>query len=93
VWLSSSLGRSSRPTRPPPGARRLFLRDPGIEETALPASDGQTFHYRYRGLRLLIEGQNRMFLVPDVWSASDSTLIVPLDGSVRVQFQFQNQVP
>jgi hypothetical protein len=72
---------------------RLFLRDPGIEETALPASDGQTFHYRYRGLRLLIEGQNRMFLVPDVWSASDSTLIVPLDGSVRVQFQFQNQVP
>ena len=72
---------------------RLFLRDPGIEETALPASDGQTFHYRYRGLRLLIEGQNRMFLVPDVWSASDSTLIVPLDGSARVQFQFQNQLP
>lgn len=72
---------------------RLFLRDPGIEETVLPASDGQTFHYRYRGLRLLIEGQNRMFLVPDVWSASDSTLIVPMDGSVRVQFQFQNQLP
>jgi hypothetical protein len=72
---------------------RLFLRDPGIEETVLPASEGQTFHYRYRGLRLLIEGQNRMFLVPDVWSASDSTLIVPLDGSVRVQFQFQNQLP
>jgi hypothetical protein len=72
---------------------RLFLRDPGIEETVLPASEGQTFHYRYRGLRLLIEGQNRMFLVPDVWSASDSTLIVPLNGSVRVQFQFQNQLP
>jgi hypothetical protein len=72
---------------------RLFLHDPGIEETALPASEGQTFHYRYRGLRLLIEGQNRMFLVPDTWSASDSTLIVRLDGSVRVQFQFQNQLP
>jgi hypothetical protein len=72
---------------------RLFLRDPGIEETVLPPSEGQTFHYRYRGLRLLIEGQNRMFLVPDQWSASDSTLIVPLDGSVRVQFQFQNQPP
>lgn len=72
---------------------RLFLRDPGIEETVLPASEGQMFHYRYRGLRPLIEGQNRMFLVPDVWSASDSTLIVPLDGSVRVQFQFQNQLP
>jgi hypothetical protein len=73
---------------------RLFLRDgPVIEETVLPHSEGQTFHYRYRGLRLLIESQNRMFLVPDEWSASDSTLIVPLDGSVRVQFQFQNQLP
>jgi hypothetical protein len=72
---------------------RLFLREPDIEETVLPPSEGQTFHYRYRGLRLLIEGQDRMFLVPDAWSASDSTLIVPLDGSVRVQFQFQNQPP
>ena len=72
---------------------RLFLHDAGIEETVLPPSGGQTFHYRYRGLRLLIEGQDRMFLVPDRWSASDTTLIVPLDGSVRVQFQFQNQPP
>jgi hypothetical protein len=72
---------------------RLFLRDPWIEETQLPPSQGQTFHYRYRGLHLLIEGQNRMFLVPGSWSASDSTLIVPLDGSVRVQFQFQDQPP
>ena len=72
---------------------RLFLHDPYVKETVLPLSEGQTFHYRYRGLRLLIEGQNRMFLVPDEWSASDSTLIVPLDGSVRIQFQFQNQAP
>ena len=72
---------------------RLFLRDPGVEETMLPASEGQTFHYRYRRLRLLIVGHDRMFLVPDTWSASNSTLIVPLDGSVRVQFQFQNQRP
>jgi hypothetical protein len=72
---------------------RLFLRDPGITETLLPPSDGQTFHYRYRGLRLLIDGQDRMFLVPEHWSASDSTLIVPLDESVRVQFQFENQPP
>jgi hypothetical protein len=72
----------------------LFPRDPpGIEETQLSPSEGQTFHYRYRGLRLLIEGQNRMFLVPGYWSASDSTLMIALDGSVRVQFQFQNQPP
>jgi hypothetical protein len=72
---------------------RLLLRDPGVEETVLPASQGQTFHYRYRHLRLLIEGHDRMFLVPDRWSASDSTLIVRLDGPVRVQFQFQNEAP
>jgi hypothetical protein len=72
---------------------RLFLRSPGIEETALPVSPGQTFRYRYRHLRLLIEGKDRMFLVPDRWSASDSTLIVALDATVRVQFQFQNDPP
>jgi hypothetical protein len=72
---------------------RLFLTDPGIGEATLPPSEGQTFHYRYWGLRLLIEGQDRMFLVPDRWSASDLTLIVPLNDSVRVQFQFVNQQP
>ncbi|WP_410612642.1 hypothetical protein [Amycolatopsis sp. lyj-109] len=71
----------------------LFLRSPGIQETKLPPSEGQTFHYRYRHLRLLIHGKDRMFLVADNWSASNSTIIVPLDGSVRVQFQFQNQPP
>lgn len=72
---------------------RLFLTDPGIGEATLPPSEGQTFHYRYWGLRLLIEGQDRMFLVPDRWSASDSTLMVPLNDSVRVQFQFVDQQP
>jgi hypothetical protein len=72
---------------------RLFITDPFIKETALPASEGQTFHYRYRHLRLLIEGKDRMFLIPDTWSASDSTLVVPLDGSVRVRFQFTNDKP
>jgi hypothetical protein len=72
---------------------RLYLRDPGVEETALPAAPSQTFQYRYRRLRLLIQGHDRMFLVPDTWSASDSTLVLPLDGSVRAQFQFQNDPP
>lgn len=74
---------------------QLFLHDlpPGSERVLLPASAGQTFHYRYRGLRLLIESGDRMFLVPARWSGSDTTLVVTLDGSVRVQFQFQNQLP
>jgi len=72
---------------------RLFLRSPGIEERVLAESPGQTFRYRYRNLRLLIHGNNRMFLVPYHWSPSNSTLVVELDGSVRVQFQFENQLP
>jgi hypothetical protein len=72
---------------------RLFLRAPGIDETTLPPSAGQSYRYRYRHLRLLIQGHDRMFLVPDRWSASDSTLIATLDSSVRVQFQFQNEPP
>ncbi|TWD82907.1 hypothetical protein FB561_4053 [Kribbella amoyensis] len=72
---------------------RLQLRSPGIEETALRPGAGQTFHYRYRGLRLLVVGQNRLFLVPQNWSGSNTTLVVPLNDSVRVQFQFQNDPP
>lgn len=72
---------------------KLALRSPGIEETALRAGAGQTFNYRYRGLRLLVVGENRLFLVPANWSASDTTLILPLDNSIRVQLQFENDPP
>jgi hypothetical protein len=72
---------------------RLYLTSPGVEERALPVLPGQTFLYRYRHLRLLIEGSDRLFLVPDTWSASDSTLVVPLNGSVRVQFRFVDDPP
>ncbi|WP_328321602.1 hypothetical protein OHA70_24830 [Kribbella sp. NBC_00382] len=72
---------------------RLQLRSPGIEETSIRTGTEQSFNYRYRGLRLLVVGQNRLFLVPQQWNAANTTLIVPLDGSVRVQFQFQNDPP
>jgi hypothetical protein len=72
---------------------KLAPRSPGIVETALSAGAGQTFHYRYRGFRLLVVGENRMFLVPQKWTASNTTLVVPLDDSVRVQFQFVNDPP
>jgi hypothetical protein len=72
---------------------RLYLRSPGIDEKALEQSEGQSFHYRYRNLRLLIHAGDLMFLVPNQWSASNSTLVVRMDDSVRVQFQFQNQRP
>ncbi|MEV0288808.1 MULTISPECIES: hypothetical protein [unclassified Kribbella] len=72
---------------------KLALRSPGLEETALRPGAGQTFNYRYRGLRLLVVGDDRLFLVPQQWNASNTTVVVPLDSSVRVQFQFQNDPP
>lgn len=72
---------------------KLALRSPGIEETALRPGAGQTFNYRYRGLRLLVVGQNRLFLVPQTWTPSNTTLVIPLNDAVRVQFQFQNDPP
>jgi hypothetical protein len=72
---------------------RLFLTDGIVKETALPAEEGARFKFRYRGLRLLIHGDGKLFLVPEKWSPSDSTLLVPLDDSVRVQFRFVNRAP
>ena len=72
---------------------RLYLTDGIVEETALPTQDADGFRFRYRGLRLLIQGEGQMFLVPAQWSASNSTLAVPLDDTVRVQFRFVNQAP
>jgi hypothetical protein len=72
---------------------RLNSVSPTIKESALPASAAQTFHYRYRGLHLLIQGRDRLFLVPGVWSPSNFTLMLPMDGSVRLQFQFENLRP
>ncbi|MGR6962852.1 hypothetical protein ACU610_00060 [Geodermatophilus sp. URMC 61] len=73
---------------------RLYLTSPGIEETALAVEADQRFRYRYRQLRLLIQGPERLFLVPGTWSASNSTLVIPMDDdSVRVQFRFVNDPP
>jgi hypothetical protein len=72
---------------------RLYLTSPGVVERALPPTPGQTFRFRYRRLRLLVQGRDRLFLVPETWSASNSTIVVPMDGSVRVQFQFRNRPP
>lgn len=66
----------------------------GVVETRLePAEDGQAFRYRYWNLRLLVEGKDAMFLVPNDWDAANTTLLVPVDGNVRVRFQFRNDPP
>ena len=74
---------------------RLYLgvtEDAGVTESALPEEKDQTYHYRYRGLRLLIQTGDQMFLVPDRWTPSNSTLLLPIDD-VRVRFRFVNDPP
>lgn len=57
----------------------------GVTETALDTSDGSTFRYRYRGLRLLVAADGRLFLVPERWTSAGRTLVVPYDAGIRVQ--------
>jgi hypothetical protein len=73
---------------------RLYYQPVGgaVVEAELPAEDGQSFRYRYRGLRLLIQAGDRMFLVPEVWTAAGSTLVVEL-SDVRPWFRFVNRRP
>lgn len=72
---------------------RLYLTDGITQESVLPAAEGEVFRYRYRGLRLLIQGEDRMFLVPERWSPSNSTVVVPVGDTVRLQFRFVNDAP
>jgi hypothetical protein len=70
---------------------RLYVQNPVIDESVLEFEEGQTFRYRYRQLRLLlVKGGEVMFLVPAQWSTSGTTLVVPMNDEVRVQFQFEN---
>jgi hypothetical protein len=72
---------------------RMYLRNADVTETALQTKEGQTFRYRYRGLRLLVQNGDRMFLVPCTERVSpcphhrgSATLVVRLSDSTRVQF-------
>jgi len=68
-------------------ADRLFMSYPGVVETAIPGGTGQTFRYRYRGFRLLVEADGRLFLLPDRWRPTDgATLVLRSDDHVRLQF-------
>jgi hypothetical protein len=68
---------------------RLYPGNPAITVQPLEVADeGQVFRYRYFGLRLLVHGGDRLFLVPDAWSADASTMVLADDDTVRVRFRF-----
>jgi hypothetical protein len=70
-------------------SERLYPGNPAITAQPLEVADeGQVFRYRYFGLRLLVHGGDRLFLVPDAWSADASTIVLADDEAVRVRFRF-----
>lgn len=64
---------------------RLQALPSGVTETNLDQPGGGNFRYRYRGLRLLIESDGRLFLIPQPWTRAGRTIIVPYDSTVRIQ--------
>jgi hypothetical protein len=69
-------------------SERLVYHFPGTEETALPVSSpDQKFRYRYRGLRLLAQSGDRMFLLPDGWTPHEGDVLMLEAGpTIRVRF-------
>lgn len=62
------------------------INDPpfGVLHTELPGN--VKFRHRYTGLRLLVESDHRLFLVPARWSAGSSrTLVVDNSADIRLQ--------
>ncbi|MFI9306538.1 hypothetical protein [Streptomyces triculaminicus] len=69
---------------------RLHFTGSGVREEVLPSAPGvaQRFRYRYHGLRLLAQVDNRMFVIPQGWDRSrGDVLIVPADANARVAFR------
>jgi hypothetical protein len=61
---------------------------PGVTASELPAAAPGSvgaFRYRYRNLRLLVEGNDRLYLVPVPWQEDSRTLVIPYDEKVRIQ--------
>lgn len=72
---------------------RLYLQSPDIGESVLPVEERQTFRYRYRGWRLLVQNGDRMFLVPCqrtggdcVWRRGSPTVLLRPGDDTRMQF-------
>jgi hypothetical protein len=57
---------------------------PGSEDTGYPSRDPENWSYKYRGYTLLTYSNERWFLIMADWSPKSPTVVLPDDGSVRV---------
>ncbi|OLT20370.1 hypothetical protein BJF78_09635 [Pseudonocardia sp. CNS-139] len=69
-------------------AERLFLQGPGVREQSLPDDPHGRYRYRYEGLRLLIESDERLVLLPAGWTPeAGPAFVVAQDEALRVEFR------
>jgi hypothetical protein len=57
-----------------------------VVELALPAEAEQKLHYRYTGLRLLVESDGTLFLVPQRWQEGGPVVVVARNDDIRLTF-------
>jgi hypothetical protein len=64
-------------------AERQAIAGPGVTVDELPQT-GSRYHYRYDGLRLLVQGADRYLLVPGGWHRGDSAYLIPITADIRI---------
>jgi hypothetical protein len=63
----------------------LGLGTTGVQETSTGTADNP--QYRYVGLRLLMRSDDAFFLIPEVWTPSDGSVVMLADrAGVRLEF-------
>jgi hypothetical protein len=81
VWVDTR----ERLTDPPPGVTETPLPGPPAPPAAVNSPDPPAFQYRYTGLRLLLEADGRLYLVPGAWTHQSRTIVLPHNTDVRIQ--------
>ncbi|WP_329102871.1 hypothetical protein OG792_25120 [Micromonospora sp. NBC_01699] len=81
VWVDTR----ERLIDPPPGVTETLLPGAPASPAAVDIPDRPAFQYRYGGLRLLLEADGRLYLVPGEWTEQGRTIVLPHDTDVRLQ--------
>ncbi|WP_410566538.1 hypothetical protein [Amycolatopsis sp. cmx-4-61] len=67
-------------------AKSLNLTAPGVRETPCRHPDS-AYHYRYTGLKLILQSGGQYFLLPVQWHKADGTAVVlPRTDALRLEF-------
>jgi hypothetical protein len=67
-------------------AKSLNLTAPGVRETACRNPD-TAYHYRYTGLKLILQSGGQYFLLPVQWHKAEGTAVVlPRTDALRLEF-------